>query len=136
LRAPSFVFDRVGGDGEPLWPAGLTRSELDPYYAAVEANLPVTQLRWRHDDPAQAWRQVPRRGSVWAKAMGAAGHTVLPLRQAVQGCVHCGWCNAGCRFGAKRDVTKSYLPAAQRLGATLRSGVEVQLLVRPSIDGR
>lgn len=130
LRGPSFVFDRVGGDGERLWPAGLTRSELDPYYAAVEANLPVTQLRWRHDDPAQAWRQVPRRGSVWAKAMGAAGHTVLPLRQAVQGCVHCGWCNAGCRFGAKRDVTKSYLPAAQRLGATLRSGVEVQLLVR------
>ncbi len=132
LRAASFVFDRVGGDGRPLWPSGVTRAALDPHYATVEANLPVTQLLWRTDDPDEAWRQVPRRGSAWAKVMGAAGHTVLPLRQAVQGCLHCGWCNAGCRFGAKRDVTKSYLPAAERLGATVRAGVEVRAVTRAS----
>ena len=130
LRAPSFVFDRVDGAGLPLWPDGITRADLDRHYETVEANLPVTQLRWRTDDPADAWRQVPRRGSVWAKAMAAAGHTVLPLRQAVRDCVHCGWCNAGCRFGAKRDMTKSYLPAAQRLGAVVRAGVEVQRVDR------
>ena len=130
LRAPSFVFDRVGGDGRPLWPAGITRSSLDPHYAKVEANLPVTQLVWRTENPADAWRQVPRRGSAWAKVMFDAGHTVLPLRQAVQDCLHCGWCNAGCRFGAKRDLTKSYLPAAERLGATLRSGVEVRAVTK------
>lgn len=130
LRAPSFVFDRAGAGGRALWPAGITRSDLDPFYETVEANLPVTQMVWNTDDPAEAWRQVPRRGSAWAKVMGAAGHTVLPIRQAVQDCVHCGWCNAGCRFGAKRDLTKSYLPAAQALGATVRAGVEVQYLSR------
>ncbi|MDQ2649762.1 MAG: GMC family oxidoreductase, partial [Actinomycetota bacterium] len=130
LRAPSFVFDRLGADGRPLWPTGITRTGLDPHYETVEANLPVTQLQWHTDDPADAWRQVPRRGSVWAKAMGAAGHTVLPLRQAVEGCAHCGWCNTGCRFGAKRDLTKNYLAAAQRLGAVVRAGMEVAQLVR------
>jgi glycine/D-amino acid oxidase-like deaminating enzyme len=130
LRAPSFVFRRVGADGRSLWPAAITRAALDPYYETVESNLPVTQLVWHHDDPAQAWRQVPRRGSAWAQVMAAAGHTVLPLRQAVHGCVHCGWCNAGCRFGAKRDLTKSYPPAAERLGAVVRPGVEVTLLTR------
>ena len=110
---------------------------LDPYYETVEANLPVTQLVWRTDDPDEAWRQVPRRGSAWAEVMGAAGHTVLPLRQAVQDCVHCGWCNAGCRFGAKRDLTKSYLPGRRGLGATVRAGVEVRDLVRaPPTGGR
>lgn len=128
LRAASFVFERVGDDGRALWPAGVTRAGLDPYYVTVEANLPVTQLVWNTDDPAEAWRQVPRRGSAWAKVMGQAGHTVLPLRQAVEDCVHCGWCNAGCRFGAKRDLNKSYLPAAERLGATIRSGIEVRYL--------
>jgi enediyne biosynthesis protein E9 len=135
LRAPSFVFDRTGADGRALWPEGLTRSSLEPHYDTVEQNLPVTQLLWRTDDPAEAWRQVPRRGSAWARAMGRAGHTVVPLRQAVQDCVHCGWCNTGCRFGAKRDLTKSYLPAAEALGATVRAGVEVQHLSRLG-DGR
>lgn len=130
LRAPSFVFDRKDGGGQPLWPDGLTRSALDPFYETVEENLPVTQMVWRTDDPAEAWRQVPRRGSAWAKVMAAAGHEVLPIRQAVQDCVHCGWCNAGCRFGAKRDLTKSYLPAARALGATIRTGVEVQRVDR------
>src|SRR5690606_8695653 len=124
LRAPSFVFDRVGADGERLWPAGLDRRALDDHYATVEANLPVTQLRWQAD-PAEAWRQVPRRGSVWARAMAQAGRTVLPIPQSVADCVHCGWCNTGCRFGAKRDLSKSYLPAAVELGATVRAGVEV-----------
>jgi len=130
LRAPSFVFDRVGTDGQALWPEGITRAELDPHYEAVEANLPVTQLVWRADEPRDEWREVPRRGSAWAKVMGAAGHKVLPLRQAIEECVHCGWCNTGCRFGAKRDLTKSYLPAAEQLGATVRAGVEVQHLQR------
>jgi choline dehydrogenase-like flavoprotein len=130
LRAPSFVFDRVDRDGRSLWPAGITRSALDPFYEMVEATLPVTQLTWRTDDPAEAWRQVPRRGSAWAKVMAASGHTVLPLRSAIRDCVHCGWCNAGCRFGAKRDVTKSYLAAAEALGAVVRAGAEVRLLTR------
>ncbi len=132
LRAPSFVFDRVGGDGRRLWPDDVTRTTLDPFYEMVEENLPVTQMLWRTDDPSQAWRQVPRRGSAWAKVMRAAGHEVVPIRQAIQDCVHCGWCNAGCRFGAKRDLTKSYLPAAQALGATIRTGVEVLRLDRAS----
>ena len=130
LRAPSFVFDRVDGTGRSLWPTGLTRAELDPHYDTVEANIPVSQLVWRTDDPAEAWRQVPRRGSAWAKVMGAAGHTVVPIRQAVQDCLHCGWCNAGCRYGRKRDMTKSYLAAAEVLGADVHPGVEVQYLSR------
>jgi choline dehydrogenase-like flavoprotein len=130
LRAPSFVFDRLDGHGGRLWPRAVNRAALDPFYETVESNLPVAQLVWRTDDPDEQWRQVPRRGSAWAKVMARAGHQVLPIRQAVHDCLHCGWCNAGCRFGAKRDLTKSYLPAAEALGATIRSDVEVQLLAR------
>ena len=130
LRAPSFVFDRVDGAGRSLWPAGVTRADLDPHYAKVEANIPISQLVWRTDNPDDAWRQVPRRGSAWAKVMKEAGHTVLPVRQAVQDCLHCGWCNTGCRYGRKRDMTKSYLAAAEVLGADIEPATEVHYLSR------
>ncbi|HVX19441.1 MAG TPA: GMC family oxidoreductase [Acidimicrobiales bacterium] len=130
LRAPSFVFDRTEGGGRRLFPAAITRAELDPFYDLVERNLPVTQMVWRTGDPGEQWRQVPRRGSVWASAARLGGHTVLPIRQAVDDCLHCGWCNTGCQFGRKRDMTKNYLGAARRLGVEVRSGVEVDLVAR------
>src|SRR5580765_1918597 len=43
LRAPSFVFERMGTLAERVWPAAITRSGLDRYYKRAERALPVAQ---------------------------------------------------------------------------------------------
>src|SRR4051794_21675165 len=44
LRAPSLVFEQVDEKGERLWPAGIDRNVLDPYYEMAERMLSVTQI--------------------------------------------------------------------------------------------
>jgi cholesterol oxidase len=47
------------------------------------------------------------------------------------GCVECGNCMVGCRFGAKNTLVKNYLALAERLGATvepLRTVVDIRPL--------
>ena len=67
-----------------LWPADLTRSELDPWYDRVEETLPVAQ---------QTWDDVPYAGGVWAAACANAGHTCNPVPVAVDlpTCTNCNW---------------------------------------------
>lgn len=127
LRAPSMVFGRQG-----WWPGGYSRASLDPYYALVERALPVNRLAW--SAPDEPWREVPKRGGVWGAALAGAGYTVEPLRQAVTDCLHCGWCNAGCKFGKKNDLLQNYLPAALRLGASIEPLAAVQW-IEPALGG-
>ena len=122
LRAPSFVFDRTGSTGRRrLWPAALTRAELDPWYDRVEETLPVAQ---------QTWDDVPYAGGVWAAACRNAGHTCNPVPLAVDlpRCTNCNWMLSGCRFDAKRSMLLNYLPAARAHGAEVRPLHEVQLV--------
>jgi choline dehydrogenase-like flavoprotein len=129
LRAPSFVFDRRGSRGAGrLWPAALTRSELDPWYDRVEETLPVS---------AQTWDDVPYAGGVWAAACRNAGHTCNPVPLAVDlpRCTNCNWMLSGCRFGAKRSMLLNYLPAARAHGAEVRPLHEVQLISRAATPG-
>jgi len=44
LRAPSVAFGQVDDEGRRLWPAGLTRADLDPYYDIAERMLRVEQI--------------------------------------------------------------------------------------------
>lgn len=129
LRAPSFVFDRTGSAGRGrLWPAALTRAELDPWYDRVEETLPVAQ---------QTWDDVPYAGGVWAAACRNAGHTCNPVPLAVDlpRCTNCNWMLSGCRFGAKRSMLLNYLPAARAHGAEVRPLHEVQLIGRAVTPG-
>jgi choline dehydrogenase-like flavoprotein len=124
LRAPSFVFERRQG-GKRIWPASITRAALDPFYARAEQGLGVHQL---------GFEEVARRGGSWALRMNRLGYRVDPIRQATTACLHCGFCNTGCKFSRKNVVTFNYLLGAQRAGAELRPNSEAVLL-QPSGGG-
>jgi choline dehydrogenase-like flavoprotein len=129
LRAPAFAFDRTGSTGSRrLWPAALTRSELDPWYDRVEESLPVAE---------QTWDDVPYAGGVWGAACRNAGHTCNPVPLAVDlpRCTNCNWMLQGCRFGAKRSMLLNYLPAARASGAQVRPLHEVQTIGRAVSPG-
>lgn len=110
LRAPSFVFDREES-GRRIWPQGLSRRSLDPWYRRVERGLGVHQL---------GWEEVAKRGSGWARRMNRLGYRVDPMRQATTRCLHCGFCNTGCRFGRKNHLPFNYLLGAEEAGAEIR----------------
>lgn len=71
---------------------------------------------------------------------GTAGHRVPdpffygegPERT---GCIECGGCMVGCRFGAKNTLVKNYLYLAEKLGATILAETEVTDVVPLSADG-
>lgn len=107
LRAPSFAFERQAG-GRRIWPEKLTRRSLDPWYRRAERGLGVHQL---------GFEEVARRGGTWAARMNKLGYRVDPIRQATTRCLHCGFCNTGCRFQRKNHLTMNYLLEAERAGA-------------------
>ena len=123
------------------------RAELEPYYALAARMLGVTR------NPTitasdEAVRAV-------AGQMGA-GHTftLTPVGvffgdgpgvrapdpyfggagPARTGCLECGACMTGCRYGAKNTLTKNYLWLAEHAGATVRPLTTVTA-VRPLADG-
>jgi choline dehydrogenase-like flavoprotein len=110
LRAPSFVFDRQE-DGRRVWPAAISRRSLDPFYRRAERGLGVHQL---------GFEEVARRGGIWGLRMNRLGYRVDPVRQATTACIHCGFCNTGCRFRRKNHLTMNYLLGAERAGAEVR----------------
>ena len=128
LRAPGFVFDRTRATGVRQWPGELTRSALDPWYDRVEETLPVAQ---------QGWDDVPYAGGLFAAACHRAGRTCNPVPVAVDlaRCTNCNWMLGGCRFGAKRSMLLSYLPAAEAHGAEVRPLHEVQTIAPATTPG-
>ncbi|MFB8281365.1 FAD-dependent oxidoreductase [Nocardia colli] len=62
--------------------------------------------------------------------LGAPGETVPDpyfggAGPARTGCVHCGQCMLGCRYGAKNTLPKNYLWLAERAGATITPDLKV-----------
>jgi enediyne biosynthesis protein E9 len=115
LRAPSLVFDQVDGAGRRLWPSGLDRSALDPYYDIAERMLHVTQI------PPE---KVPKTGLVFAMMMKRLGYTCERARYAERGCVGSGFCVTGCIYAAKQSLLLNYLPQAVAAGATIETDLE------------
>jgi choline dehydrogenase-like flavoprotein len=125
LRAPSFVFERRLAGGRRVWPRALTRRSLDPYYRRAERGLGVHQL---------GFEEVAKRGGVWGLRMNRLGFRVDPIRQATTSCIHCGFCNTGCKFHRKNHLTMNYLRGAERAGAEIRELTEA-VAVRPADGG-
>jgi cholesterol oxidase len=103
-------------------------SELAPHYDEAERMLGVTT--YDQDTPAdlllKQYAEQQGFGDTYAKTrvgvfLGEAGMTVPdpffdgdgPQRT---GCVRCGQCMIGCRYGAKNTLVKNYLWFAERLG--------------------
>jgi cholesterol oxidase len=123
------------------------RSELAPYYATASRMLGVVT------NPTMTASDVAMKAV--ADEMGV-GHTFrlapvgvffgAPAGQTVDdpyfggagprrtGCLECGACMTGCRYGAKNTLTKNYLWLAERAGATVLPMTTVTA-VRPLEEG-
>jgi cholesterol oxidase len=103
--------------------------ELAPFYDQAQRMLGVTT--YPHETPSdEAMRDVAGEmgvGETWHPTpvgvfFGEAGRTVDDpyfggAGPARTGCVECGACMTGCRFGAKNDLTTNYLYLAEQAGA-------------------
>lgn len=124
LRAPSRVFDQVDAGDRPLWPAGLDRRTLDPYYDLAEGMLNVEQI---------APHEVPKSGQVFSLLMRNLGYSCDRARYAVRNCFGSGFCTTGCIYGAKQSLHLNYLPQAVEAGALVECDVEA-LSIHPLGD--
>lgn len=104
-RAPERVLEewaeRFGLDG---WRPEALRADFD----AVEADLHVSDI-----DPGQ----VNRNNQLLLDGMQRLGWRGGVLRHNRRGCIGSGFCELGCRYDAKENVTKVLLPEALQHGA-------------------
>jgi len=117
LRAPSVAFQQVDQNGARLWPAGVDRVAMDPFYDIAEGMLRVEQI---------SVDEVPRSGLVFAKMMKDLGYSCDHAPYAVRNCVGSGFCVTGCIYGAKQSLLINYLPRAVSAGAQIETEVDVQ----------
>ena len=119
LRAPSIVFEQRDRKGRRLWPEGLSRTALDPYYAVAEEMLHVEQI---------APEDVPKTGLAFALLMKNLGYSCDRARYAVRGCIGSSYCVTGCIFGAKQSLLLNYIPQAKEAGARFECGLEAETI--------
>ncbi|HVK37551.1 MAG TPA: GMC family oxidoreductase [Candidatus Kapabacteria bacterium] len=115
LRAPSIAFEQRDAFGRRLWPHGIDRRSLDPYFDEAERMLNVEQI---------GVDEIPKSGVAFAMLMKNLGYSCDRARYAVRGCVGSGFCISGCLFGAKQSLHLNYLPAITAAGARVMTGLE------------
>ena len=120
LRAPTAAFAQRDTGGS-LWPAGVDRAALDPFYDLADTMLNVEQI---------APDVVPRSGLIFAKMMKNLGYSCERARYAVKGCMGSGFCVTGCIYGAKQSLLVTYLPRAVSAGATIETDQDA-VSIRP-----
>jgi len=121
LRAPSLAFDQRDADGKRLWPGGVDRAAMDPFYDMAEKMLNVEQI---------GTDEIPRSGVMFSHLMKKLGYSCDRARYAVKGCVGSGYCVSGCIYGAKQSLHLNYLPQAKAAGMEVMTDVEV-VRIRP-----
>ncbi|MCL4557594.1 MAG: GMC family oxidoreductase N-terminal domain-containing protein [Deltaproteobacteria bacterium] len=124
-RAPSEVFQFVDSSGYKVWPDTVTRQAMDPYYAMVEQMMSVRQA---------TWDEVPKTGGTFARMMDTMGLTCDRANYPYVNCRQCGYCEAGCIYGAKQDLMHNYIPQAQAAGAEFRTGC-IAMAIMPATGG-
>ncbi|MBS1241813.1 MAG: family oxidoreductase [Gemmatimonadetes bacterium] len=129
LRAPSLAFAQRDGTGRGLWPAGLDRATLDPWYDVAEDMLGVTQI---------AIEDIPRSGLVFSLLLKTLGYSCERARYAVRNCLGSGFCVTGCIYGSKQSLHLNYLPQAEAAGARIecdREAVLIRSIRTRSVEG-
>ncbi|MFC4585287.1 GMC oxidoreductase [Sphaerisporangium corydalis] len=133
----------LASGGYESWP--VSRADLDPHYDAVEEMMGATPYPLGHSAYAGTPKTIAMRdaaaelGLEWslpplaisfAPSPGADPGLGLPIAEAPYGNVHgvqrrtcrlCGECDIGCNDGAKNSLDHTYLSAARRGGADLRT---------------
>lgn len=146
-----FVHDQpVGDSGVEHWP--IQRADLEPHYDRVERMLGATPFPHPQAPKTAAMRQVseeldldwhmPNLAVTFAGADGAPRPGV-PIAEPEGPNIHgvprhtcrlCGECDIGCNDGAKNTLDHTYLSAAARSGADIRTRAEVRR-IRPRRGG-
>jgi cholesterol oxidase len=140
LRAPHEVFDQG-------WPAGYTRTQLDPYYDLVAYMLDIKPIT------ASKYRGIPSKSAQMermAAAMGRSAQFCFPnlavdfnepershrnkFGAEQQGCRFCGECDIGCNYHAKNTLDFNYLKIAQDKAAQIETQCEVTR-IEPNSSG-
>lgn len=121
LRAPTAAFEQPDARGTPLWPSGMDRASMDPWYEIAEQMLGVEQI---------GSHEVPRSGLVFARLMRNLGYSCDRARYAVRDCLGSGFCVSGCAFGRKQSLHLNYIPQAEAAGAEFVTDTEA-ISLRP-----
>jgi len=121
-RSPSETFQFVDYNGYKVWPDAINRQVLDPYYDMVESMMQVRQV---------TWNEVSKTGGMFAKMLDNVGLTCDRARFPYVNCRQCGYCEAGCIYGAKQSLMHNYIPQAQSAGVEFRTGCRA-MLIQPS----
>ncbi|MHB8816505.1 MAG: GMC oxidoreductase [Steroidobacteraceae bacterium] len=151
LRKPEtwFVHDKPDGSYEN-WP--VTREDLDPHYDSVEKMIgtqtyPIDKDPYRSTAKTFALLESARKLGLESELVplaitfANAGQPAIPGVPIVGGennlhraprytCRLVGECDIGCQFGSKNSLDFTYLSAAERRGAEIRTNSEVHSFER------
>ena len=120
FRAPSIAFDLKDEGGNKLWPIGITRKTLDPYYEISEVNMNVHQI---------AKEEIPKNGIVFCKLMSNLGYSVDRVNYSVKNCRGASYCVAGCTFGSKQNLITTYLRKAESHGLKSLTNIQAEQII-------
>lgn len=143
-----FVREQPGMPGHEYWP--VTRAELDPHYERVERMMnvqryPFHKAPYDQTEKTRAMRMAGEKlGLEWmlpplAVTFANDGAEPVPGEPIIEAernlhdrtrstCRLCGECDVGCNYGSKNSLDYTYLSAAKRAGADLRTLAEVKTL--------
>jgi cholesterol oxidase len=149
-----FVKEDLQKGGYEYWP--VSRADLDPHYDRVEKMMHVQQYPFDRPPYNQTSKTIALQKAAeqlkmnWylpnlAVTFGNEGEAPTPgepIREEYPNihartrytCRLCGECDIGCNFGSKNTLDYTYLSAAHRLGADIRTLSEVRSF-KPSEDG-
>lgn len=140
-----FVHENLASGGYENWP--VTRADLDPHYDEVERRtgvqyFPLDQSPYDRTPKVLAYRDAAERLDLdWSLAPLAVTFANAdspavpgePIKEPpnLHGrtrltCRLCGECDVGCNYGSKNTLDFTYLSAAWRAGADLRTRCEVR----------
>jgi len=151
LRKPENWFvHESNGNGYENWP--VTRKDLDPHYDRVEKMIgvqkyPIGQSPYQDTPKTRALLEAAHQLDLKSELVPLAVTFSNPGEQAVPGvpiaggennlhhsprytCRLVGECDIGCNFGSKNSLDFTYLSAAKRQGATIKTNSEVRALDR------
>ncbi len=115
IRPDAVVFD------DPRWPAGVTRTQLDPYYKKVAERFRVQPLPEEISLPKRdAFRRAAAQLNREVFDPDMAVSWVSPDEPGRAACALLAECEFGCNVGAKNTLDFTYLRDAERLGAIIK----------------
>jgi cholesterol oxidase len=144
----TFVHEDLHGGGYEYWP--VTREDLEPHYDTVEKMMGAQRYPLEHEPYSRTSKTIAMK--LAAERMGHKEDWQLPPlavtfanpgQHPVPGepisepypnlhgrtrstCRLCGECDIGCNFGSKNTLDYTYLSAAKRHGAEIRTRAEVK----------